>query len=166
MSIGGKLVLSGLAGFVATLPMTAAMSRLHARLPRRERYPLPPREISESLPAFGLPPSVATLAYHFLYGAAAGSLFAALSDRRDPATGAVFGVAVWGASYLGWIPAGRILAFGSRHPARRNSLMLAAHLVWGAALAAGLKELEAARRSAFSLSRSDHPRLEDRKGRR
>ncbi|WP_296578548.1 hypothetical protein [Phreatobacter sp.] len=162
MSLNGKLVLSGLAGFVATLPMTAAMSRLHARLPRRERYPLPPREIAENLPKFGMPTSVATLAYHFLYGAAAGSLYAALCNRRDPMTGALFGVGVWGASYLGWIPAARILTFGKRHPARRNSLMLVSHIVWGATLAMSLRELEAARGSVFSLAEASRPNLLDR----
>ncbi|MGQ3353311.1 MAG: hypothetical protein ACT6XY_02530 [Phreatobacter sp.] len=162
MSFSGKILLSGLAGFVATLPMTAAMVRLHGRLPRGERYPLPPREISQSLPTLGVPASVATLAYHFLYGAAAGSLYATLSDRRDPATGALFGIGVWGASYLGWIPAARILTFGGRHPVRRNSLMLAAHLVWGAALAVSLRELEAAQRSAFSLTEASPSILPDR----
>lgn len=41
------MLLGALSGLVATLPMTAAMSRLHQELPRSERYPLPPRELAE-----------------------------------------------------------------------------------------------------------------------
>ena len=159
----GRMLLGALAGFAATLPMTGAMRRMHEHLPRRERYPLPPREIVEDLPDLGLRPSTATLLHHFLYGAAAGSVLAAASTRRDAAAGGVFGLAVWAASYLGWIPAMGILRFGARHPARRNGLMLAAHLVWGACLAAGLRELETARGESFAHATALHPSLEDRR---
>lgn len=157
-----KLVMGALAGFAATLPMTVAMHRLHEQLPLDEQYPLPPRELSEDLPALGLSRSTATLVYHFLYGAAAGSALAVVSDRRDAPTGAFFGAAVWMASYLGWIPAAGRLKSGTRHPARRNGLMLAAHLVWGACLAAGLGGLERARTSSFARSSSPNPHLKDR----
>lgn len=158
----GRIVLGAIAGFAATLPMTMAMRRLHRALPRQERYPLPPREISEDMPKLGLPASSATLLHHFLYGGATGALFATLFRRRDVASGATYGIAVWTASYLGWIPAAGILEFGTRHPFRRNALMLAAHLVWGACLAVGLAELEEAESDSFSLSDSPHPKLEDR----
>lgn len=157
-----RLMLGALAGFAATLPMTFVMRRLHAQLPAQERYPLPPREISEDLPRLGLSPAAATLLYHFLYGGAAGALYAGLFRRRGMAAGSVFGVTVWAASYLGWIPAARILRFGTEHPARRNGLMLAAHLAWGASLAAGLRELEEAKVQSFSRSMSPRPVLEDR----
>lgn len=157
-----RLVLGFLAGFSATLPMTFGMSWLHRRLPPHERYPLPPREISEDLPRVGFSASAATLAYHFLYGGVTGALFGRLIHRRDGITGPAFGVAVWVASYLGWIPAARILRFGTAHPARRSGLMLISHLIWGGALAVGLRELEKARDESFSLSRSTPPRLADR----
>jgi hypothetical protein len=156
------MVLGALAGFAATLPMTCAMRRMHERLPLRERYPLPPRELSENLPGLGLRRSTATLLYHFLYGAGAGGALAALSDRRDAGTGAVFGVGVWMASYLGWIPTAGMLRFGTSHPVRRNGLMLVAHLVWGACLAIGLRELELAETTSFARSTSANPRLKDR----
>jgi hypothetical protein len=160
--LSDRTLLAALAGFVATLPMTSAMSRMHARLPRGERYPLPPRELSENLPHAGVRPSSATLFYHFLYGAASGALFAAM-PKRSAAHGAAFGVAVWSASYLGWIPLAGILKPGTEHPVRRNGLMLAAHLVWGAALALSLKELEAARPQSMSRANAANPRLEDRR---
>jgi len=142
--------------------MTIVMSRVHRQLPLHERYPLPPREISEELPPLGVSTGAATLFYHFLYGGAAGAPFGCLFGRRDPAIGSVFGVAVWAASYLGWIPAARMLRFGTHHPARRNGLMLISHLVWGASLVAGLEQLERAQFESFSHSTSHRPVFKDR----
>jgi hypothetical protein len=161
-ALAGRMLMGALAGFAATLPMTCAMRRMHERLPLQERYPLPPRELSEDLPSFGMRTSIATLLHHFLYGAGAGGTFAVLSGRRDAATGAVFGVAVWMASYLGWIPAAGMLRSGTGHPARRNGLMLISHLVWGASLAVGLRELELAEAKSFARSTSANPQLKDR----
>ncbi|AZO82047.1 MULTISPECIES: hypothetical protein [unclassified Bosea (in: a-proteobacteria)] len=163
-SLGGRIVLGALAGLVATLPMTIAMRRLHRVLPDHERYPLPPREIAEDLPSLGLPVSSATLLQHFLYGGAGGALFAGLFRRGGIAAGSGYGIAVWIGSYLGWVPAARILRPATQHPMRRNVLMLAVHLVWGACLAAGLAELENAERDSFSLSTSPNPKLKDRAG--
>ncbi|CAA0096688.1 Uncharacterised protein [Starkeya nomas] len=157
-----RIVLGAIAGFAATLPMTMAMRGLHARLPRTERYPLPPREISEDLPRPGMSAATAALLYHFLYGGAAGGLYALLVRRRDVVNGSAYGVAVWLASYLGWIPAASILRFGTEHPARRNGLMIVAHLVWGSALALGLEELAGARTESFSRSTSPRSALKDR----
>lgn len=161
-SLAGRLLLGGLAGFAATLPMTGVMRRMHERLPARERYPLPPRELNEDLPNFGMRTSAATLFHHFLYGAATGAIFAATFGRRDAPMGATYGVAVWMASYLGWIPAGGMLRVATRHPARRNGLMLVAHLVWGASLAIGLRELELAQTRSFARSTAPNSGLEDR----
>ncbi len=157
-----KMVLGALAGFSATLPMTATMEHLHRRLPAGERYPLPPREISEDLPRAGLGSPRATLLYHFVYGAVAGALFGFLCRRRDIGAGSCFGIGVWAASYLGWLPASRVLKPATAHPARRNSLMLAAHVVWGACLSLGLNELERAAAQGFSTSGKPEPRLIDR----
>ncbi|MBS7700097.1 MULTISPECIES: hypothetical protein [unclassified Chelatococcus] len=162
-ALAEKMLLGALAGFAATLPMTSAMSRMHRRLPPQERYPLPPRELSENLPNFGMRISTTTLLHHFLYGAASGALFAVVSRRRNAAAGGIYGAAVWTASYLGWIPASGILRIATRHPSRRNRLMLAAHLVWGASLAIGLRELERAELASFSRTTAPNGHLEDRK---
>lgn len=155
-------VLGALSGVVATLPMTAVMSRLHQKLPQGERYPLPPRELAEDLPAPLIGKEAATTIYHFLYGAAVGGVFGAVYERRDLPSGAAYGVMVWTASYLGWIPASRRLKVATKHPARRNGLMMAAHIVWGAFLVAGLRELERAQRASFSRAASADHRLKDR----
>lgn len=138
-----------LAGMTATTAMTMAMRAWHRRLPPGERYPLPPREITEAvaatvnLPADALPE--ASLASHFLYGAATGALYGGLLDRPGlpaaAAAGAAWGVAVWTLSYLGWIPATGILRPATSHPARRNLLMIGAHLVWGTVTGLATREL-------------------------
>lgn len=156
------MVLGALSGLVATLPMTAAMSRLHQELPQPERYPLPPRELAEDLPPWAGGKATATLVYHFLYGAVTGGLFGAFAGRRDVPSGALYGVMVWLASYLGWIPLSRCLTIATQHPPRRNGLMLIAHLVWGASLAVGLRELERSKSASFSRATSSDRRLKDR----
>jgi len=158
----GRILLGSLAGFVATWPMTLAMRRLHAALPAHERYPLPPREIAEVLPRLSASRSSAALLHHFLYGAATGAVFGAAARGRSMTSGAAYGVLVWAGSYLGWIPAAGILRVATRHPLRRNLLMLTVHGIWGACLAVALRELEAAERDSFSRSGAPARGLPDR----
>jgi uncharacterized membrane protein YagU involved in acid resistance len=78
-----------------------------------------------------------TLAAHFSYGAAAGigyAPFAGKSGMHPSIEGAMYGLAVWGGSYLGIMPATGLYHSATEEPAARNTLMIAAHLVWGAAL--------------------------------
>lgn len=138
------------AGVAGTVAMTIVMYQLHQRLPASERYPLPPREITEratnalshtdrrSLPD-------ASLNAHLAYGAAAGALLALALPRPGVALGAAYGTLVWAASYFGWVPALRVLKPATEHPARRNLLMIAAHLVWGGATAATLRVFASAK---------------------
>lgn len=144
-----RIVSGALAGLAATMAMSMAMSRLHALLHGRERYPLPPREIIEQTgSADGEENARAgTLAAHFGFGALVGAIFALLPSRKGG--GMLYGLGVWAFSYLGWIPAAQILAPVWRHPIRRNLLMIAVHLVWGATLAKALRELETAEKEAF-----------------
>ncbi len=137
-------VFGALAGLVATMAMTAAMRRLHGHLPADEQYPLPPREIVDRIARVDdeAAARTSTMLCHFGFGAAAGALFALPFTQR--LGGTIYGLAVWAVSYLGWIPALGILAPATRHPARRNLLMLGVHVVWGLALALSFKELEAA----------------------
>lgn len=140
-----KAAIGWIAGGVATGPMTVAMILWHRRLPPAQRYPLPPREITEKLEdKAGLKgglsepaESAATLLAHFGYGAAAGLLYALLAGKvRVPrlATGVAFGLAVWTVSYLGVLPGAGVLKSAAEHPAKRNLLMIAAHVIWGAVL--------------------------------
>ena len=150
IGIGARLVIGGIAGFVATLAMTSAMRRLHAKLPAKERYPLTPREIVDATldPPAAAAPDL-TLAAHFLYGAGCGALVAAVDPRIGRLGGAAAGGAVWLTSYMGWIPAFGILKPATRHPLRRDAVMLTAHFVWGWATAEAMRELIAARGAIF-----------------
>lgn len=141
-----RVALGALAGLAATMAMTVFMQRAHRQLPPSERYPLPPRELTERMVSTPDLPTT-TMLSHFSYGALAGVLYAMLPKR--PA-GVVYGPLVWTASYLGWIPATRRLCSAVDHPAQRNALMICAHLVWGATLAFGLKELERTTDGAFA----------------
>jgi uncharacterized membrane protein YagU involved in acid resistance len=147
LNLRTRLLLGGIAGFVGTMAMTSAMRRLHQRLPEEESYSLTPREIIDSTAELAEVPLGSeaakdiTTAAHFGYGAACGSLLAAVAPRMDPFTGAAAGVGIWLGSYLGWIPAAGILKPVTDHPPRRNGLMITTHLVWGAATALALREL-------------------------
>lgn len=155
LNLQSRLLIGGIAGLVGTLAMTAAMHRLHRKLPQKERYPLTPREIIDA-GAGNIGPGLkgeaakdVTTAAHFAYGAVTGAAIGALDPKIGPKTGAAAGVAVWLASYMGWIPAVGLLKPATRHPARRNLLMIGVHLVWGASTALAMKELRVARETIF-----------------
>lgn len=118
--------------------MSAVMLALFQRLPRRERYPLPPALITDGVLRTVREHRGATItASHFAYGAATGALYPLVAARSggSVAGGAIFGIALWTASYLGWIPLAGLMPPATKEPARRNALMLAAHVVWGMSLA-------------------------------
>ena len=132
------------AGLIATLPMTLFMRSAWKYLPADERYALPPRQVTREVVGkrrfWTMKPgnqTVLTLALHFLFGAAVGSIYGMVEERipmQSAVKGSLAGVAVWAGSYLGWIPALGILPPATEHPWRRNMMMIAAHLVWGMAL--------------------------------
>lgn len=165
LKLGTRLLIGGIAGFVGTMAMTSAMRRMHRRLPPEERYPLTPREIVDSgtaqlgAPLAEGPAKDVTLAAHFAYGALTGAMLAAMNPDPKKKTGAAYGAAVWLASYMGWIPAVGTLKPATKHPARRNALMIVAHLVWGASTAAAIRELRLARETILAGgSDKDAPR--------
>lgn len=163
--LASRLLIGGIAGLVGTMAMTAAMRRLHRRLPKRQRYPLPPREIVDSgarqlgRPLADETAKDVTILAHFVYGAAMGAVVGALNPDPGKRGGALAGAAVWLASYMGWIPAVGTLEPATRHPARRNALMIGAHMIWGAATAVALREIREARDTIFAKGKDqDAPR--------
>ena len=145
MGVRDSVLRGVLAGLVATAPMSLAMGAMKKLLPRRERYPLPPHQITADIVEKAgagekMGPgarSVVAAVGHFGYGAAQGGLYGAIS-RRLPGSaalkGVIFGLAVWTGSYLGLLPLTGIYRPATEYPARRNALMIAAHVVWGAGL--------------------------------
>jgi uncharacterized membrane protein YagU involved in acid resistance len=135
------------AGFVGTVAMTLAMAAMHRRLPPEQQGPLPPRQITMAAAEhIRMKDRMAersrfttTMVLHFGYGTAVGAFYAPLGARAaGPAwlKGMAFGVLVWIFSYLGWVPIVGLLSPATRHPAERNCLMITAHLIWGAVIAA------------------------------
>ena len=141
--MNGMLV-GAAAGVAATVPMTMVMETLHRQLPGEPPRPLPPREVVEGAAVkAGVHRELderdmqqLTLAAHFGYGAVCGAAFGLVAPRKLPAAagvGMLFGLGVWAGSYLGWLPALGVRQPATVDPPARSGLMIAAHLVWGAA---------------------------------
>ncbi|HEV2747419.1 MAG TPA: hypothetical protein VGW34_09010 [Allosphingosinicella sp.] len=149
--LGSRLLIGAIAGVVGTMAMTSAMRRLHGKLPPKERYPLTPREIVDSASRQlgaelgGEPAKDVTTAAHFAYGAATGAMLGAANVMIGPVAGGLAGVTIWLGSYMGWVPGAGLLTPATRHPPRRNLLMIGAHIVWGVATARAMRELVEAR---------------------
>jgi hypothetical protein len=137
--------LGALAGFTATVPMSAFMLATFKALPADEQYALQPRLIAERLaeqahiemPESEAASNAASTALHFAYGTGVGAaypLFAESTTLNPVVAGAAYGMAVYAAGYLGWLPATGVMAFGLKHPKHRLSMIIGAHLVWGVAL--------------------------------
>jgi len=82
------------------------------------------------------PPARGVLVWlaHFAFGAAMGVLFRWLRPNGRVAEGVVFGIALWGVSYQGVLPAARLLPPATRDDTRRQAVNLLAHCVYGVAL--------------------------------
>lgn len=149
-----KLISGAAAGFLATVPMSVAMLIGWRLLPKREKYHLPPRLITEEISEkVGIEKRLGenelvglTVFSHFGFGALAGALYALISSSlrmHSSLKGALSGMAVWAGSYLGWVPAMDILPPATQHPWRRNLLMITAHVIWGVTLGEVTRKLTA-----------------------
>lgn len=138
-----KIVYGVIAGASATLVMTGVMRRLHRHLHSHNKYPLPPSLITAKLANIANPSIHKTLsaAAHFGYGGVTGAMFPLVKKHIN---GPCYGLLIWTLSYLGWIPAFRILSPAYKQPLERNLLMLVSHIVWGTGLAVFFQELKKA----------------------
>lgn len=145
--------LGSLAGLIATAPMTAVMAAIHRGLPAAQRKRrLPPEQITLALAEKAAVDDnldrrgekLLTGVGHFGYGAVCGAAYGLYADRThslhgrgpDPLiAGPTFGLVVWAASYLGWLPALDVRRSATKEHAGINTMMIAAHLVWGATTA-------------------------------
>ena len=134
-----------LAGLVATAPMSVAMKVMKEELPWHQRYSLPPKQITERFSKKGLGKDLpepiksgVVVASHFAYGTGAGAIYAALASKIKISPfikGTIFGLIVWTISYVGLLPVLGVMSPATKHPAERNILMIAAHIIWGVVLA-------------------------------
>lgn len=83
---------------------------------------------------------------HLGFGTSMGAVFGLLTGPRRPsvAVGAAYGLALWAASYEGWIGALGIMPPAHRDRPGRAVSMLVAHVPYGATLALVLRRLRAA----------------------
>ncbi|MCC7446188.1 MAG: DUF1440 domain-containing protein [Anaerolineae bacterium] len=136
------VTIGAIAGLTATMPMSTAMEWMRRHLPWHERYELPPLEIERRVveekmldrhlpdPAHNI---LATIS-HYGYGTTSGVMYALLAARLPGSPlvkGAVFGALVWTSSYMGWLPAFKILPPATDQPFRRNVVMFVANVLWG-----------------------------------
>lgn len=141
------------AGLIATGPMTLSFFKFFEELFAVKRKPLPPSQLTATIEnKFGMNPKSQTahanmtMISHFLYGAGTGLLYSQTMGRMNGnamVKGAMFGLGVWTASYLGWIPAMNLEPKAKKMNSARNSMMVISHLVWGLSLAYAEEQLRA-----------------------
>jgi uncharacterized membrane protein YagU involved in acid resistance len=135
------------AGFAATVPMTIAMEGLRAWLPREQVRRMPPREIVDRTVAQTgqshyldeADRILITTAAHFGFGAAAGAAYGAIFDSSQSRgmstlTGIGYGLAVWALAYGVGLPSLGLHPAATNDTEDRNEVLIASHVVWGAAL--------------------------------
>ena len=139
------------AGSIGTVPMTLFMFGAHRLLPGWQKYALPPEKITQEAAEradieLDKPQLLgASLVAHLGYGASMGSLYNTFARKVElPAIvkGAVFGVVVWAASYLGWLPVANFSVGAPEEPIKRNILMIGAHIIWGVTTALVVDQIE------------------------
>jgi uncharacterized membrane protein YagU involved in acid resistance len=84
---------------------------------------------------------------HLAYSALAGSLYGlarqhVADDIPAPVAGALFGVAVWGLSFEGWMPAVGIMERTTDQPPKKWPAPVMGHIIYGVTTALAYKALE------------------------
>jgi hypothetical protein len=138
-----RFVEGTIAGIAGTAVMTGVMT-----LGKAQGWmgTSPPRKITVTagrkigVPTWAIPDSIediVSLAAHFGYGAACGLVFALarpLLPRNKVIAGLMFGEAIWGISYLGYLPALGLYPPPDEDTASRAGTMVAAHAAFGLTL--------------------------------
>ena len=150
-----------IAGGLATLPMTLAMTTLHKAFHRTKKHPLPPEKVSmEVLEATsikekrdGKPRHRLFWLSHLLYGACAGALYVPFAQRGSLAPviqGGIYGIVIWALSYLGILPSLKLYPSPIRQSAQTQVEMVTAHIVWGTILGVLVDQFLHPRRHRYS----------------
>ena len=144
-----RILIGALAGAIATVPQSATVWGLRrAGVYRRRAAPEVVAEGitnatvgTEKVPQEWWKPVM--LAEHFGFGAAAGALFGLRAPILRPTTvsGLLAGLAVWKASYDGWMPGLRIMPPPEEDEQGRQVAMVLAHVAYGLALGAIVERL-------------------------
>jgi uncharacterized membrane protein YagU involved in acid resistance len=153
MSHGHSVLRGAASGLAATVPMTIVMEALRAVLPAEQSRRMPPREIVDRAiektvemtgEGTGLDRGdrvALTTVAHLAFGAAAGAVYgAAVGLRRSSIlAGMAYGLGVWAAAYGVGLPSLGLHPAATGDTEDRNEVLIASHVVWGAALALMLR---------------------------
>ncbi|MFC6081175.1 DUF6789 family protein [Sphaerisporangium aureirubrum] len=156
------LVHGAVSGALATVAMSAAMVAGDQAGMMKGGHP--PKHIARAVlpghkrrpkPGEGVLGAVA----HMGFGAAAGALFAMIADggRARVSRGVAYGLTIWVVSYQGWVPRLGILPPVHRDHPERQTVMAAAHVVYGAALVLALNRLRSRATAKASQPSSPMP---------
>ena len=141
-----RMMQGAAAGLAATVPMTIVMEGLRAAMPAEQHRPMPPREIvdrtiekaeqtsGERADLDRRDRTAVTAIAHLAFGAAAGALYGAASRRPSMLTGIAYGLGVWAVAYGVGLPSLGLHPAAQRDTKDRNEVLVASHVVWGAAL--------------------------------
>jgi hypothetical protein len=154
-----RTAVGGLGGAAATVVMTGWMAVGQLTGPHGEQ---PPKRLVRRLARrAGVPARrggpgtwLAAAAAHLGFGTSCGALYATVVPRSTTPRGVAFALAVWAASYAGWIPALGLLPSPGKDNPRRAWTTLTAHLVYGAVLGATLNRWDRAARQAHPAAAS------------
>lgn len=155
-SLAESAALGAVAGVGGTVPMTIFMREVAPRILPPDARPdefIPKRILEWTEARLGLDPDRipereqlwASLGAHFTFGGAAGALYG--MARREasgvpaPLLGALFGLAVWGVSYGGWLPALGIRIGTVEQPPKKWTVPIIMHLIYGVATALAYETL-------------------------
>lgn len=86
------------------------------------------------------------------YGSMFAVLYAALAGKskiNGVAKGTAFGLAVWGLSYMGVLPALKVRSQAQQMTKNRNQMMLALHVIWGASLGFAEEKMRSSGKAMF-----------------
>ncbi|MBA2316489.1 MAG: Fic family protein [Euzebyales bacterium] len=143
-----RAIAGGLAGSGATVVMSAFMWAAQRLGVMGEQ---PPRRITRGTlrrggvrPRDGDTERALSSAAHLGFGATSGALYAVVAPRtlrgwRRLGLGVGYGLTVWAVGYKGLLPAARLMPEPEHDRPGRPTAMIAAHVVYGAALAALLR---------------------------
>ncbi|MET7463167.1 DUF6789 family protein [Nonomuraea sp. NPDC005501] len=141
-----NLVNGAVGGALATAAMSTVMvageraGLMGDQPPKRIVRAILPGHRHRSKPGEGVLGAVA----HFGFGVGSGALFGALARGRRVRVplGIAYGLAIWVASYAGWVPKLGTMPPLHRDRPGRQAVMAAGHVVYGVALAKALNRLD------------------------
>ena len=140
-----RVALGAVAGVAGTMLMQAMMMTSGKFLPR-SKPPVkkdPGEFMTEKVP---LPEAVrpwAAKSLHLGYGMTSGAIYGALRARRGSplSDGALLGIGLWAAGYLGWLPATGLMPPVHKQEPQQIAVPIVQHALFGVAVAAGYRGL-------------------------